>query len=393
MRLSPLPFALALALLAHTTANAETVEQRIERSLDAAEGKPPPEPTGEEHLGISIQSDPLSDTDVSLSPSAGATHLRTTLDPSGIDRRIDKGLTAAGEQSAFPPDYAFGAFQRGWFLTAFSLALEEAEKGDPVSQTLLGVLLARGLGVKQDLAAAADWFRLAGDGGDAEALYALGQLYLDGRGVEQDPAKAAELFRQAADEAHPGAAREFAYLLLAGKGTEKNAMLAAAYLSRAARLGDMDAQYTLAGLFVEGVGVVSDATQAARWFSEAARNGHVGAQVEYAIMLFNGDGIPTDEPAAADWFTRAANADNPAAQIRLARMLMEGRGVAKDNAAAARWYLIAKARGEEDPDMKDWLAELDSATREGAEKAAEDWTSARRSWVQAAAEPVDNARE
>ena len=55
--------------------------------------------------------------------------------------RIDKGMTAAGEKSAIPPDYAYGAFQRGFFLTAFSLALERAKKGDAPAQTLLGELL------------------------------------------------------------------------------------------------------------------------------------------------------------------------------------------------------------------------------------------------------------
>jgi TPR repeat protein len=392
--------ALALAPLiaaAQQQAIAQSIEDRIEQGMDAAEGASPdqqaPAQASTGRMSITIEPDPLDNADVSLSPAVNDSQLRTTLDPAGISQRIDKGLTAAGEESAFPPDYAFGAFQRGWFLTAFSLALEEAEKGDAVSQTLLGVLLSRGLGVKQDLGAAADWFRLAGEGGDPEALYALGQLYLNGQGVEQDTAKAAELFREAADAGHAGAARELGYLLLAGKGADKNAMLGAAYLSRAARLGDMDAQYTLAGLFVEGVGVVSDPAIAAEWYAEAAKNGHVGAQVEYAIMLFNGEGVDKDEASAAHWFGLAANADNPAAQIRLARMLAEGRGVPQDKAAAARWYLIAKSRGEENSYMEDWLRELDPAIREAAEKAARDWTTAQRGWLVASTEPVDNARQ
>jgi hypothetical protein len=386
---------LALSIIAAPhSAGGQTVEQRIEQGMDAAGETAGAEPqAGAEHMSIAVAPDSLGNEDVSLAPSVDASNLRTTLDPIGIEQRIDKGLSAAGEESAFPPDYAFGAFQRGWFLTAFSLALEQAETGDAVSQTLLGVLLSRGLGVKQDPAAAADWFLLAGRGGDPEALYALGQLYLDGRGVKQDPVKAAELFRQAADRGHPGAARELGYLLLAETGAEKNAMLAAAYLSRAARRGDMDAQYTLAGLFMEGVGVVTDAAQAARWYSEAAKNGHVGAQVEYAVLLFNGEGASKDEAAAAHWFGLAANADNPAAQIRLARILAEGRGVSKDDLAAARWYLIAKARGEEDAFMEERLRQFDPTLRKKAEADARDWIDARRGWLQASVEPVDNALE
>jgi TPR repeat protein len=394
--LSILSAAAMLALASHA-ASAQSIGERIEQGISAAEEPrgTPAEPNAES-LSITVDPEPLGDADVSLAPSADSSRLRTTLDPAGIRQRIDKGLTAAGEESAFPPDYAYGAFQRGWFLTAFSLALERAEEGDAVAQTLLGVLLSRGLGVKQDLDAAADWYRLAGEGGDPEGLYALGQMHLDGRGAAEDSEKAAELFRKAADMGHAGSARELGYLLLAGKEGKKNAMLAAAYLSRAAREGDMDAQYTLGGLFMDGVGVVASEEQAARWFSEAAKNGHVGAQIEYAILLFNGRGVTKDEAGAAYWFGLAAEADNPAAQVRLARMLAEGRGVEKDETAAARWYLIAKERGAEDTFMEDWLLRLDQPTREEAAVAAEKWTSSR-GWTLAAAvapaggSAVDNA--
>ncbi len=323
----------------------------------------------------------LGASDASLDAPLGGPRLPTSLDSAGIRQRIDEGLAAAGEVTASPPDYAYGAFQRGWFLTAFSLALERAEDGDAAAQTLLGELLSRGLGVKQDLAAAADWYRLAASSGDAEALYALGRMHLE----KQELTQAADLFEDAADRRHPVAAREFAYLLLQGKGRERNAMLAAAYMRRAAAAGDMDAQYALAGLYVEGVGVVADEKQAARWFGEAARNGHIGAQVEYAILLFNGRGTEKSEALAADWFREAAYADNPLAQARLARLLAEGRGVDMNPSEAARWYLVAKARGIQDDFLDGWLDGLDEATRETAARAAERWTDARSGWLQAEA--------
>jgi TPR repeat protein len=368
----------------------ESIQDRIRQGLSAAG-----EADAEGNLSIPLRS--LGEADVSLDAPTSAARLRTTLDAVDIGQRIDKGLTAAGEATAFPPDFAFGAFQRGWFLTAFSLALERAERGDAPAQTLLGVLLSRGLGVKQDIAAAADWFSLAGKAGDAEALYALGRLHFEGQGMEQDFAAAAELFKQAADKGHAVAARELAYLLLEGKGQAQNAMLAAAYLRRAAALGDMDAQYTLGGLFIEGVGVGADETQAARWYAEAARNGHVGAQVEYAILLFNGRGVTRDEAVAAYWFRQAADADNPAAQVRLARLLSEGRGIGKDPAEAARWYLVARSRGAEDGFMEEFLSRLDAATLAAANEAAEEWTRLRPMSVAArpagAGAPVDNSVE
>ena len=373
-----------------------TIEERIRQGLNAADIMNPARDAATDD-SLTLHPPALGEADVSLAAPTGSSRLRTTLDAVDIGQRIDRGLTAAGEESAFPPDLAFGAYQRGWFLTAFSLALDRAKEGDAPAQTLLGVLLSRGLGVKQDVAAAADWYELAGKAGDPEALYALGRFYFEGQGVKLDTAAAADLFRQAADKGHSVAARELGYLLLEGKGVEKDAMLAAAYLRRAAALGDMDAQYTLGGLFVEGVGVVADETQATRWFAEAARNGHVGAQVEYGIALFNGRGVGKDEAVAAFWFRQAADADNPAAQVRLARLLSEGRGVDKDEAAAARWYLVAKSRGMEDGFLEEFISQLDPAVLKAANEAAEQWT--RHGWVEVTARrseadaPVDNSVE
>ncbi len=45
-----------------------------------------------------------------------------------------------------PVDYAFGAYQRGYFLTALELALPRAEKGDAAAQTLIAELYARASG-------------------------------------------------------------------------------------------------------------------------------------------------------------------------------------------------------------------------------------------------------
>ncbi len=385
----PVPWAvlacLALAVLPHGAAG-QSIQERIEQGLSAA-GEPASGMAENRPPSITVAPNPTESADVSLAPSSQTSRLRTTLDPIQVEQRIDKGLTAAGEASAFPPDLAFGAFQRGWFLTAFSLALERAENGDPVAQTLLGVLQSRGLGVKQDLSAAAEWFRLAGQGGDKEALYSLGQLHLDGRGVERDIAEAARLFRLAADKDHSGAARELGYLLLGGSGVDQNAMLGAAFLSRAARLGDMDSQFTLGSLYIEGVGVANDEAQAARWFAEAAQNGHVGAQVEYAILLYNGRGITKNKAEAAYWLRRAAEADNPAAQLRLARLLADD-GRPEDELETARWYLIAKARGVDDADMEVWLLQRTPETRDEAAKAAADWIAARRGVALAAAGPA-----
>ena len=47
-----------------------------------------------------------------------------------------------------PTDAAYGAFQRGLYMTALNLALPRAEAGDPAAQTLAAEILSRGLGVR-----------------------------------------------------------------------------------------------------------------------------------------------------------------------------------------------------------------------------------------------------
>ncbi|SEP59104.1 hypothetical protein SAMN05216548_10131 [Faunimonas pinastri] len=299
--------------------------------------------------------------------------LPSPVDRERIDQRIDQGMQAAGADRALP-DRAFGAFQRGYFLTAFSLALEKAKNGDAPSETLLGVLLSRGLGVKQDYKEAAGWLQLASDKGDHSAMYMLGEMYLAGQGVSKDPAKAADLIQKAADTGDPVALRELAFLLLQGEGRDKNPMLAAAYLRRAADAADTDAQFALAGMYMDGVGVAQDPSQAVRWFSEAARRGHVGAQVEYGIMLFNGTGAARDEAAGARWLMQAAAADNPVAQIRVARLLADGVGMKQNSFEAARWYLLARQRGLHDDYMDNFVLRLDKDTRQKAVEAVAHWT-------------------
>src|SRR5919109_2849070 len=104
-------------------------------------------------------------------------------------------------QSKSPaPDPAYAAYQRGHYLSAYALATQRIEeKKDPAAMTLVGELLANGLGVKHDEKRAAYWYKLAAEAGDREAIYALGLLHLEGRGVQRNLEEAARRFREAAE--------------------------------------------------------------------------------------------------------------------------------------------------------------------------------------------------
>lgn len=75
-----------------------------------------------------------------------------------------------------------------------------AEKGNPVAQNNLAVMLATGSGVTQDVKAAAKWYEKAAEQGYAVAQHNLGGLYEQGLGVTQDFGAAAVWYALAAEQ-------------------------------------------------------------------------------------------------------------------------------------------------------------------------------------------------
>ncbi len=196
-------------------------------------------------------------------------------------------------------DHAYGAFQRGYYLTAFALATQRVEKGDAKAMTLLGELHANGLGVPRDDRKAADWYKLAVERGDREAMFALALFRLSGRAGPRDREEAAKLLAAAAKLGHAAAAYNLGLLYLEGQQFPQDFGRAAELFRLAAQAGTPEAQYALATLLKDGRGVTKDLREAARLLAAASLADNTDAQVEYAIALFNGEGIARDESAAA----------------------------------------------------------------------------------------------
>jgi TPR repeat protein len=269
-------------------------------------------------------------------------------------------------------DYAYGAFQRGLYLTAFAIALRRAEQGEATAQTLVGYLFANGLGVPRNFEEAATWYRLAADGGDAGAMVELANLHAIGMGVERDPAKARSLLETALAGGRPEAAYGLGLIYLDPQNPGADKAKAADLFRTAADAGSIDAQYALATMLMEGAGVAPDLREAARRMGLAARGGHIGAQVEYGIMLFNGKGLDKNETAAATWFEVAARAGNPVAENRLARLYATGRGVPLDLKRAATWHFKARRGGVSDLWLDGLVETLPATDQNAASQAAED---------------------
>lgn len=273
---------------------------------------------------------------------------------------------------ASEPDAAYGAFQRGLYLTALREATARLDRNpdDAAAMTLIGELHNLGLGIRPDPEKAAEWYRLAARRGDAHAVASLGLMALDGRGMDKNPQQGRAWFEEAAAKGEPSAAHNLALLLLSS-GAANDLARAVDLLRTAAGAEIADAQHALGVLHLRGRGVPRDAREAVKWFRKAADNGNAAGEVEYAILLFNGaDGVKADEATAARYFWRAAAKGNAIAQNRLARLYVAGRGVPKNAIEAAAWHLVAAGQGLTDAWLDQALKDLPNDQRTRAERLA-----------------------
>ncbi len=268
------------------------------------------------------------------------------------------------------PDYAFAAYQRGYYVTALQEAMRALSLNpkDAPAMTLIGELYRTGAGVKPSAVEAERWYRLAADLGDRQARFALGLLLLTGEGgVAKDRATAQKLFEEAAAQGHAGALYNLGVMAIESDGESKPDFAKAAdYFKKAAELGDGDAAYSYGVLERSGRGAPLDTADAAGWIKKAADAGIVAGEVEYAIMLFNGEGVDRDEAAAAKLFGKAAAQNNPIAQNRLAHLYATGRGVKRDLAQAAAWNMLAEAAGIKDKELDAIVEQLTPQQRAAA---------------------------
>lgn len=255
-----------------------------------------------------------------------------------------------------PADAAYGAYQRGFYITALNLATPLALSGNPAAQTLIAEIYSRGLGVRRDIATATEWYEKAAAQNVPEAMFQLAMIYLDGGEEFRDAGRAYELMQRAADAGHRLAQFNFAQMLTKREPTEQGFARAASYYEKAAESGLADAQYALAQFYRYGSGgKTPDFAEARRWLERAANQNYDTAQIELGTWLVERTDGERDLEAGFAWLLRAAAAGNPAAQNRVAKLYRAGVGVEPDRVTAVAWYLRARRAGLIDMVMEDQI--------------------------------------
>ena len=185
-----------------------------------------------------------------------------------------------------PPDPGFVAAQ-----AELTRVLAAAQTGDRAAQMRAAVIYRDGLTGKPDGAEAYRWVTEAMKRGDLDAPLMLGDLYARGLGVRQDYARAAELYRTAANF---GRSVEAQYLLgdlyAYGRGLPQDYAMAIDWLRKAGLRGHAGAQSYLGSFYENGFGIDRDPVEAYVWYNLAAQQRSVA-------MSFRAD---IDPRASAD---------------------------------------------------------------------------------------------
>ena len=270
-----------------------------------------------------------------------------------------------------PIDEAYGAYQRGLYLTALDKALPRAQLGDSVAQTLIAEMTARGLGVKRDPKAAAFWYGQAAAGGDNNAMFQYALLLMEGRFVERDKAKADDYMRRAADAGNASAQFNWAQILVSEHPGRRGLEMALPYYEKSADQGIADAQYAVSQIYNALPGVSAEKRGKARELLErAAKAGFDTAQLDMGLWLVNAVGGERDYEEGFRWLGIAANRGNVVAQNRLAHLYINALGTGPDPVEAAKWYVVSRRAGLKDPMLEDFYLGLTEEQQKKAIDAA-----------------------
>jgi len=214
---------------------------------------------------------------------------------------------------------------REWYI-------DQAEKGNPEAQNLLGQMYEAGIIGQVNWSKAAEWYQKAAENGDADAQWRLGGFYTWGKGVQKDYANAIKWYQKSADQGDALGQQGLACMYAAGTGVPRDDMKAFEWFQIAALQDYEWAEVALGNIYLQGIGVPADEIKAFEWYKKAAENGNATAQAVLGKMYLNGTGVAKDKANAIAWFHAAANQGDSVSQFFLDQVLAGNIDVAKDEA-------------------------------------------------------------
>ncbi len=220
-----------------------------------------------------------------------------------------------------------------------------ASQGDKQGQFNLANCYLKGIpGILQkDEKRAIQFYKQSADQGYADAKFELGNCYKNGIGVRKDEQEAARLYELAAQQGHGEAQISILRCYLYGEGVRLNRLKAEEWCNKAAKNEcKLDWAWNLLGNYYKrGEDGEKDYKKAVECFRKAADKGLAEAQYELGVCYINRQGVNGHDITLAMFalslFTKAAKQNHPEAQLMLGHWYEKGY-IIKDEKQAFHWY-------------------------------------------------------
>ena len=236
----------------------------------------------------------------------------------------------------------------------FKLTSMLAELDNVESMTVLGTLLADGIGCKRDIDEAIRVFDAAAALGSADAYICLAKIFLSEEYGEKSPELAIRYLEGAVKSDSPEAAFMLGEIYEKGELCDRDFKKAEYYFSKAANQGNTEAERRVEAIkalrnkfFCEAMESKNNPQKAFRAFAIAAAMGHKSAPLKLADAYLKGDGVKQDRGSAYFWYREAVNIGDDKAIYPLGLCYASGVGVALDFKLARETLMRAARLGSE----------------------------------------------
>jgi uncharacterized protein len=237
------------------------------------------------------------------------------------------------------------ALKPGQALQWYVLA---AEAGNVDAMTLLSRMYADGVVLPVAPAKATGWFAKSAASGQPAGQCAAAISWLRGYGVARDVKRGRSSLGKSA-VAYPAAMNEMGVIAFAGgSGNPPDPAAALEWFNKGVTAGNANAMDNLGNLYVTGNGVPQDLAKAVALFQQSTDAGSAKGKYDLGFAYYQGlGGLPHDAQKAVDLWCLSADEGYPKAIANLGAMY-EGRegGIVKNASLAADLYLRAAQLGE-----------------------------------------------
>ena len=271
----------------------------------------------------------------------------------------------------------------------FRKYLENAEKGDDVSQLVVSFMYSTGEGVQQNKQESDRWLFLSAENGNKVALarrslgesfpkhaykslvdnnkkrreemreeekdisdFTKASLIASGMVYSRSPSKAVQVLRELGEKGFLKAKYNLAVCYEKGVSVEKDLVRANSLYSELAKKGFVDAIFALANNYFSGNGLEKDEQKANSIYKHLAEKGCSSAIYTLACNVYHGIGHAKDVKRAYELFQLASNNGDTASSMNLGQGYEMGEGVEIDLDKAALYYHKAFKQGEKSARVK-----------------------------------------